>query len=236
MHPDVAVNKDTFSKMIEFMEKNKEVAALGCKVKHPDGKIFPSAHRSPRPRAFVLEMMPIPRSIARKFNIYGLFMRNIDFNKLHEVEIIASAFLLLRRDVLNETGLFDEDFTNWTSEWDLCYRIKQKNWKIIYYPGTEVIHYESYVPKNKLKFSKEIEYKFKKGYVVADKVQKMLFLFYKKHYPKYDYYIFKFLSISNLLLKSFLKSFTIFKEDSRSRIYNYFKTIKVCLEDGYNKK
>lgn len=231
MHPDVLVSEDTFSKMIDFMEKNKDVAVLGCKVKHPDGKIFPSCHRFPRPSAFVLNILPIPRFIAQKFNIYGLFMRNMDFNKLQEVDIIASAFLLLRRNDF----LFDENFTNWTLEWDLCYRIKKK-YRIMYFPYTKVIHYESYVPKDKLKFSKEIEYKFKKGYIVADKVQKMLFLFYKKHYSWFDYHIFKFLSIINLLLKSFLKSFTIYKEDSKDRIYNYFKTIKVCLEDGYNKK
>ena len=97
MHPDVIVDKNTFSKMIEFMEENKDVAALGCKVKRPDGRVFPSAHRFPRPRAFVLDVLLIPKFIAQRFNVYGLFMRNMDFDKLQEVDIIASAFLLLRR-------------------------------------------------------------------------------------------------------------------------------------------
>jgi len=180
MHPDVVVRKDTFSQMIPFMETHHNVAALGCKVKHPTGKIFPSAHRFPRPTAFVLDVLHLPKGMARRFHLYGLFMRQMNFNKLQEVDIVASAFLLLRRHAFAEAGMFDERFTNWTSEWDLCYRLKEQGWRIVYYPGTEVVHYESYLPVGRMKFTKEIEYKFKRGYVVADKVQQMLFLFYRK--------------------------------------------------------
>ncbi|HLD05938.1 MAG TPA: glycosyltransferase family 2 protein [Candidatus Nanoarchaeia archaeon] len=234
MHPDVVIARDTLGQMVRFMESHPDAAAAGCRVRHPDGRAFPSAHRFPKPTAFILDVLPIPASLARRHGWHGLFMRNMDFSHEQEVDIIAAAFLMLRRSALKKAGLFDEAFTNWTGEWDLCYRLKQAGWKVMYSPDAEVVHYESYVPAGKMAFRKEIAYKFKKGYVVADKVQRMLFLFYRKHLSRLDFEWFRLLSMGNLVMKSIIRSATFFREDSRSRIVNYLKTIRVCLDERYH--
>jgi GT2 family glycosyltransferase len=65
-----------------------------------------------------------------------------DFNKPHEVDAISGSFLLTRKDVLEKSGIFDEDYWMYAEDIDLSYRIKKAGFKIIYLPNLEVLHHK----------------------------------------------------------------------------------------------
>jgi len=50
--------------------------------------------------------------------------------------------LMLRRETLEEVGAFDEDFSMFFNDVDLCYRIKEAGWKIYFHPDGQVIHHK----------------------------------------------------------------------------------------------
>ncbi len=163
IHPDTIVMENTIAKMIEFM---KEADIAGCRLVYPDGKRFLSCHRFPTIKSLVYENLAFGP---------GVYMRDFNYNKIKKVDIIASAFFMFRRNLIDKIGLFDEEFTNWASEWDFCYRAK--SFRKMFNPDVKAVHYEG-----QSKVNKEMEYK-RYAYVKADEQLKSLFLFYKKHYP-----------------------------------------------------
>ncbi len=57
------------------------------------------------------------------------------------VEVIKGACLMLRREVLDEVGLLDEQYFIYTEEMDLCYRMLQAGWELWWVPAAVVKHY-----------------------------------------------------------------------------------------------
>lgn len=224
LHPDTKLNPNTLENMIAYLDKNHEIGIAGCKLIYPNGKNFASAHKFPTLSALALESLPMPKKVARTLNIHGLYMKTMNYDKTQNVDIIASACIFIRKKCFEDIGFFDERFTNWIAEWDLCKRAKDKGWKIKYVPIAEVVHYEGQSEIN----GNELEYK-KYAYLIADRMLNSLFLFYKKHYPKM-LPLLKTATIFGLLGKSLL--YTPFiaypkkSKDAKARINNYFRTIK----------
>jgi GT2 family glycosyltransferase len=49
--------------------------------------------------------------------------------------------LIVRRDVFNEVGGFDEDYFLLREETDLCWRIRLRGYKVVFIPNSIVYHY-----------------------------------------------------------------------------------------------
>ncbi len=79
-----------------------------------------------------------PRS--KLFNRYHLGY--LDPGKIHEVEVLSGAFMLIRKSVLDKIGLLDETFFMYGEDIDLSYRIILAGYKNYYYPYTTIIHYK----------------------------------------------------------------------------------------------
>jgi hypothetical protein len=61
---------------------------------------------------------------------------------VQEVDWVQGAALLLRREVIEEVGGFDEDFFMYSEELDWCRRIKEAGWRIVYLPKARIVHHE----------------------------------------------------------------------------------------------
>lgn len=57
-----------------------------------------------------------------------------------EVESVTGAFMLMRAEALSEVGGFDEQFFMYAEDIDLCLRFRRAGWKVVYWPGVDVIH------------------------------------------------------------------------------------------------
>ncbi len=143
LNPDTVVQEDTFHKCLDFMESHPEAGGLGVRMMDGAGKFLPESKRGfPSPfvafcKAFGLSRL-FPTS--RTFNRYHLgFLGEHDTN---EIDVLAGAFMLLRRAALDEVGLLDEAFFMYGEDIDLSYRIVQGGWKNYYFPATSIIHYK----------------------------------------------------------------------------------------------
>ncbi len=143
LNPDTVVEEDTFSKCIAFMEAHPEAGGLGVRMIDGSGKFLPESKRGfPSPwaafcKTFGLSVL-FPKS--KLFNEYHLgYLREDEVN---EVEVLAGAFMFLRRSVLDEVGLLDEAFFMYGEDIDLSYRILKAGFKNYYFPHTTIIHYK----------------------------------------------------------------------------------------------
>src|ERR1039457_6273627 len=111
LNPDTVVQEDTFEKTIKFMDEHKDAGALGVMMLDGKGNFLPESKRG----------LPTP-SVAfyKVFGLSALFPKSKFFGKYHlgfldneqtnSVDVLAGAFMLLRRSVLNKIGLLDETF------------------------------------------------------------------------------------------------------------------------------
>ncbi|NNE28452.1 MAG: glycosyltransferase, partial [Saprospiraceae bacterium] len=143
LNPDTVVEEDTFRICLGFMDSHKDAGALGVKMIDGSGKFLPESKRGlPTPwvafcRMFGLSWL-FPRS--QTFNKYHLGF--LDENETHEIEILAGAFMFIRKSVLDEVGLLDETFFMYGEDIDLSHRIGKAGYKIYYHPKSKIIHYK----------------------------------------------------------------------------------------------
>ncbi|MDZ7626187.1 MAG: hypothetical protein U5J96_17295 [Ignavibacteriaceae bacterium] len=77
-------------------------------------------------------------SISKHFNKYHLMNKGI--SRITEVDVVTGAFLFISRKTFEALRGFDERFFFYMDDTDLCYRHKQNNGKVIYFPETSMIH------------------------------------------------------------------------------------------------
>ncbi len=143
LNPDTVVEEDTFSKVIDFMENHPEAGGLGVKMIDGKGNFLPESKRGlPTPRVAFYKISGLSKLFphSRKFGKYHLSYLNE--NEIHEIEILAGAFMLIRKETLDKIGLLDEAFFMYGEDIDLSYRILLGGYKNYYFPGTTIIHYK----------------------------------------------------------------------------------------------
>ena len=143
LNPDTVVEEDTFKKVIGFMEKRQEAGGLGVKMIDGTGNFLPESKRGlPTPWVAFYKMSGISKLFpkSKKFGKYHLSYLNE--NEIHEVDVLAGAFMLLRKSVLDKVGLLDENFFMYGEDIDLSYRIIKGGFKNYYFPETTIIHYK----------------------------------------------------------------------------------------------
>ncbi len=143
LNPDTVVEEDTFVKVVNFMDANPDAGGLGVYMIDGKGKFLPESKRGlPTPEVAFYKIFGLsslfPKS--RRFGRYHLGF--LDKNKTHEVEILSGAFMLLRKEALDITGLLDETFFMYGEDIDLSYRIIKAGYKNYYFPETRIIHYK----------------------------------------------------------------------------------------------
>jgi len=143
LNPDTVVEEDTFEKIIGFMDAHPEAGGLGVKMIDGKGNFLPESKRGlPTPWVAFYKMFGLSKIFpgSKKFGKYHLTY--LKENEISEIEVISGAFFLIRRSVLEITGLLDENFFMYGEDIDLSYRITQAGYKNYYFPETTIIHYK----------------------------------------------------------------------------------------------
>jgi GT2 family glycosyltransferase len=143
LNPDTVVQEDTFVRTLNFMDSHPQAGALGVKMIDGKGRFLPESKRGlPTPEVAFYKMFGLsalfPKS--RRFGSYHLSY--LDKEQTHEVDVLSGAFMLLRKSVLEQTGLLDETFFMYGEDIDLSYRIQLAGYKNYYFADTSIIHYK----------------------------------------------------------------------------------------------
>lgn len=138
--PDTIIHPKSLDILIEFLDSNEDVGGCGPKLLNADGSTQDSVRRFPSFRG------ALHRHTAFKF--LGLFKGEYrrwlmyDFNedKQRDVDQVMGAALMVRRSVTEQVGVMDERFFIYYEEVDLCYRIKQAGWRVVFMPEAVITH------------------------------------------------------------------------------------------------
>ena len=143
LNPDTVVAEDTFTKILAFAEKQKNIGIVGCKLIDGTGNFLPECKRGV-PTPFV--------AFTKIFGLYKLFPKTTLFNRYYaqhlsenetgKVDILVGAFMVMKRDLYLEIGGFDENCFMYSDDIDLSYRTLKKGKTNYYFHETTVIHYK----------------------------------------------------------------------------------------------
>lgn len=170
LNPDTVISDDSLTLCHKFMDNNLNIGALGVKMIDGKGNFLPESKRSlPNAKSSFYKIFGLsalfPKS--KKFGQYQL--RYLDENEIHDIEVLSGAYMFMRKSVLDEVGLLDENFFMYGEDIDLSYRIVKAGYKNVYFPKTTIIHYKG-------KSTKKASIKYVKIFYNA------MLIFAKKHY------------------------------------------------------
>jgi len=150
LNPDTLVPEDCFTKCLEFMEQHPDAGALGIKMLDGSGGFLPESKRAfPSPFTSLFKLTGLS-SIFPKSKLFARYhLGHLSKNENHVVDVLAGAFMLLRKKVVEQTGAFDEMFFMYGEDVDLSYRIQKatcpstgRGWKNYYFSGSSIIHFK----------------------------------------------------------------------------------------------
>lgn len=208
LNPDTIVYKNTLETMVKFMDENKEAGAATCRVLMPNGKIDDATHRGfPTPWNAFCHFVGLSKLFPKSKLFSGYNLGWMDLSKTHEIDALAGAFMLVRREAGEEVKWWDEDYFFYGEDIDFCYMLKQKGRKVYYVPAVSILHYKG-VSGGIKKVSKEITTATKETRKLVTKARfNAMRIFYKKHYlDKYPKVV-TWLVFKAISLKESLSSF-----------------------------
>jgi GT2 family glycosyltransferase len=133
LNEDTTADDWAFDRIVAYLDAHPRVAALGPRLVYPAGRLQDSAWRFPTPLVSTLGLLTVGK----------LGVKQSHGDDAHPVDWVMGAALVLRRDALEQVGLFDEEFFLYSEEVDLQFRLRQAGWEVHYYPAATVVHHES---------------------------------------------------------------------------------------------
>lgn len=177
LNSDTIVLPGTLDTMIDFMDAHPTVGAAGCKVVLPDGKLDKACRRSfPTPLNSLYQALGLSKLFPNHHKFAQYNLTYLDEDQTYPVECLVGAFMMVRREVIDQIGGLDEQFFMYGEDIDWCYRIKEAGWEIYYHPEAKIIHYKGASSK-------------KRKYKMIFEFHRAMVLFYKKHYAKNDSFL-----------------------------------------------
>lgn len=142
LNPDTFIGESTLNNCLQFMESHSEAGGLGVRMMDAHGRFLPESKRGfPSPSASFFKLSGLYRLFPSNHTMGRYYMGWLSSESTNEVEILAGAFMLMRKETLDKVGLLDERFFMYGEDIDLSHRIVLGGWKCFYMPES-ILHYK----------------------------------------------------------------------------------------------
>lgn len=143
LNPDTVVPSETLTKMVKFMGNSPDVGIATCKVLLTDGSLDDACHRGfPTPIRALFYFLGFSRLFPQSVFFNGYHLGYQHMTEIHEIDSCVGAFLLIKKSIFEKVGGLDEDYFWYGEDLDLCFRVKQSGYKIMYVPEVFITHHK----------------------------------------------------------------------------------------------
>lgn len=143
LNSDTEVREGAIDRLIETLKSNEKAGGCGPKLLNTDGSLQPSVYRNP---------LTVREILVTGLRLYYLLPRPVraelllgpywDHSKRRKTRMLHGAAILLRREVIDSVGGFDEEFHFYGEEIELCHRIVNSGWELLFEPDAQVVHHD----------------------------------------------------------------------------------------------
>ncbi|UCE67055.1 MAG: glycosyltransferase family 2 protein [Candidatus Zixiibacteriota bacterium] len=139
LNPDTIVPPDSLKKLFRFAELKADYGLIAPALEYPDGRPQISARKLPRRRDFLLSRgSPLYRLGITGEKEGGYIVP--DAGDSIEIPAVSATAILIKTELFNEMGGFDERFFMYMEDIDLCRRIRDRGLPVILVPGVRIKH------------------------------------------------------------------------------------------------
>ncbi len=132
-------------------------------------------------------------------------------NNIKEVSLIIGADLLIKKEIFNNIGGFDERFFMYIEDGDLQYRLYKRGYKMYSIPNAEIYHLQGASSDTYFKLKMEVS-----GYMI----------YFKKHFNNFNVFLYKYIELFFSIVRIFFHLFTF----NFKKVYMYFKLFIFILK------
>jgi GT2 family glycosyltransferase len=140
LNPDVVVRRGAITLLLKSMESRPDAGIVLPQLRNPDDSLQYSCRRFYTWNALWMRRGPWRRRLAPHPAVRRHLMQDWDHASVAEVDWGLGAAMLVRRRSVPGTQLFDERFFLYFEDVDLCFRLRQAGWKVIYNPAAIMTH------------------------------------------------------------------------------------------------
>jgi GT2 family glycosyltransferase len=143
LNPDAVLAADALTKMVAVLNTANDVGMVGGFLCNPDGTEQPGGRRVfPTPKRAFMRAFGLSR-LSRFFpEVFSDFLLDKEPlpSKPIPVEAISGACILVKREAMEDVGLFDTGYFLHCEDLDWCMRFRHKGWKVMFVPDAIVTH------------------------------------------------------------------------------------------------
>ncbi len=207
LNPDTIVAEDSFEKCIAFLEANKKAGAIGVKMIDGTGSYLKESKRGfPSPLVSFYKLSGLINVFPKSKIFARYYLGQLNENENNEVDVLSGACMMVKKEVIDIIGGFDEQFFMYAEDIDLSFRIQKANYYNYYLAETTIIHFKGESTRRDLKYTKLF--------------YKAMSQFVRKHYKGGISFLF------NLLMDG-----AIWLRAGVSLIINFFKPKKITINN-----
>jgi len=189
VNPDMTLHPDSLRRLSDYLDTHPGVAAVGPHLLDAKGRVQPTCRRIPTLFNILCESTGMSRLLPRSRVFGGYRMTYWTHTDEREVEQVMGACLMMKKNVLDAVGLFDERFFMYYEEVDLCKRIRNAGYAIVFTPSAQAVHHEGRAALTD-KANALIEFYKSRNY------------FFLKHYGRIQYWTVKWFSFLDTSLRT----------------------------------
>jgi N-acetylglucosaminyl-diphospho-decaprenol L-rhamnosyltransferase len=140
LNSDAWVVGDGLERLVEFTDGQPDAAVVGPRLVNRDGTLQRSARGEPTLWPLATEYLFLRKLAPRTRLLNPLYRGDFAHDRVEEVDWLFGPALLVRRAAADQVGLFDESFFMFSEEVDWLTRFRNAGWKVLFFPGAEVVH------------------------------------------------------------------------------------------------
>lgn len=166
LNPDTEVAKGTLKGVVDFMDCHVQTGAAGVRMHNADGTLAPESRRA----------IPTPFVAARKMLGFTrrYYMSYLPWDIPAQIQVVSGAFMMLRRQAIDQVGLLDEEYFMYGEDIDLSYRLLKGGWQNWYLPY-DIVHYKG-------KSTQKSDFRYVHVFYQA------MLIFFRKHYSHLSFF------------------------------------------------
>ncbi len=169
LNPDTELPPTALADMVAFLDARPQAAAAGPRLIRPDGSLDLACRRAfPTPEVAFYRMLGLHRLFPHSPRFARYNMTFVPPDRTIEVDSVVGAFMMVRREAIQQVGLLDEAFFMYGEDLDWAYRMKQRGWQVWYNADVTVLHVKEASSRRSLRARVEF--------------YRAMYIFYRKHF------------------------------------------------------
>ncbi len=153
LNPDTIIAEDSLVQCISFFKTHEKAGAVGVRMIDGRGHFLKESKRGfPWPIVSFFRMSGLAACFPSSRFFAAYYAGHLDQHKDNPVEILSGAFMMVRKEAIEKTGGFDEQFFMYAEDIDLSYRISNAGFQNFYLASTTIIHFKGESTRRDLKY------------------------------------------------------------------------------------